>query len=164
MKYLVPFLLFFCLSANAQESKQFIVDGQVKKTLTISLDAIQQHKMISLDSLTIYNHLMQRKSSVKNIKAALLKDVLAGVEITAGHPKELSEYYLVCTATDNYKVVLSWNEVFNSKNDSVLILSSFDVDPTKKENGNIAMIVTTDQATGRRFVKGLSKISILRLN
>ncbi|WP_316838479.1 molybdopterin-binding protein [Pedobacter gandavensis] len=164
MKYLVPFLLFFCLSARAQESKEFIVEGQVKKTLSIDLDALRQHKAISIDSLTIYNHLMQRKSSLKNIKGVLLKDVLEGVEITADHPKTLSEYYLVCTATDNYKVVLSWNEVFNSKNEGILILSSFDVDPTKNEKGNIAMIVTTDQATGRRFVKGLSKISILRVN
>lgn len=156
--------MIFCGSAQAQESRQFVVDGQVKKTLTVNLKSIQQYQTVSIDSLTIYNHLMQRKSSLKNIKGVLLKEILAGLEITTEHPKELSEYYLVCTATDNYKVVLSWNEVFNSKNNGILILSSFDTDPSKKEKGNIAMIVTTDEATGRRFVKGLHKISILRVN
>ncbi|WGQ09870.1 molybdopterin-binding protein [Pedobacter gandavensis] len=164
MKYLIPILLFFCSSTAAQESKQFIVDGEVKNTRTINMETLSHYKTFNLDSLIIYNHLMQRKSSLKNMKGVLLKDVLAEVEITAEHPKVLSEYYLVCTATDDYKVILSWNEVFNSKKDGILILTSFDTDPAKKENGNIAMIVTTDQATGRRFVKGLNKISILKVN
>lgn len=164
MKYLFPFLLFFCLNASAQESKEFVVGGQVEKTLTINLNSLQAYQTVSMDSLAIYNHLMQRKSSIKNIKGVLLKDVLADLEIIADNPKLLSEYYLVCTATDNYNVVLSWNEVFNSKSDNILILTSFDTDPVKAEKGHIAMIVPGDKATGRRFVKGLNKISILRVN
>ncbi|MNL87271.1 hypothetical protein D3C87_2163500 [compost metagenome] len=60
--------------------------------------------------------------------------------------------------------MFSWNEVFNSKSDNILILSNFEADPAKAEQGNIALIVPGDKATGRRFVKGLSKISILRVN
>ncbi|WP_316822913.1 molybdopterin-binding protein [Pedobacter gandavensis] len=164
MKYLIPILLFLCSAASAQESKQFVIDGAIKKTRTVNMENLLQYKTVNIDSLVIYNHLMQKRSSLKNIKGVLLKDILAEVEITADHPKLLSEYYLVCTASDDYKVVLSWNEVFNSKNEGILILSSFDTSSTKKEKGNIAMIVTTDQATGRRFVKGLSKISILKVN
>ncbi|RDC57962.1 molybdopterin-binding protein [Pedobacter chinensis] len=165
MKYLIPILLLFSFAATAQESKEFVVDGKVKNKLTIDLASLKQYKSISIDSMTIFNHLLQRKSSIKNIKGVSLKEVLSKVDIDEESPKKLSEYYLVCTATDNYKVVFSWNEVFNAKSENnILILTSFDTDPAKAEKGNIAMITTSDAATGRRFVKGLSKISILQVN
>ncbi len=108
---------------------------------------------------------MARKSTIKNIKGVPLKELLAKIEIIAERPTVLSEYYLVCTATDDYKVVLSWNEVFNSKTaNNFLILTSFDSDPAKAEKGHIALIAPNDVASGRRFVKGLSKITILRVN
>ena len=163
MKYLFSILILFCIKSQAQESKQFTVEGSVKQKLTINLASLSAYKTVNLDSLVIYNHLFQRKSSIKNIKGVALKEVLGKVEINETSPKKLSEYYLVCTATDGYKVVFSWNEVFNSKSENnILILTAFDTDPAKAEKGNIAMIVTTDVATGRRFVKGLNKISILK--
>jgi len=165
MKYLIPILLLFSFAATAQESKQFVIDGKVKNKLTIDLASLKQYKSISIDSVTIFNHLLQRKSSIKNIKGVSLKEILSKVDIDEESPKKLSEYYLVCTATDNYKVIFSWNEVFNAKSENnILILTSFDADPAKAEKGNIAMITTSDAATGRRFVKGLSKISILQVN
>lgn len=165
MKYIIAILLLLNLSVNAQESKQFTVDGKVKQSITVDLNTLKAYKTVSLDSITIYNHLMERKSSIKNVKGVLLKDLLAKLEIDAPSPKVLSEYYLVCTASDNYKVVLSWNEVFNSKTkNNFLILTSFEANPAKAEKGNIAMIAPGDEASGRRFVKGLSKITILRVN
>jgi len=165
MKYLFAALIFYCLKSQTKESKQFTVEGSVKQKLTINLTSLSAYKTLSLDSLVIYNHLMQRKSNIKNIKGVSLKEVLGKVEIDEASPKKLSEYYLVCTATDGYKVVFSWNEVFNSKSENnILILEDFVTDPVKAEKGNIAIIATTDAATGRRFVKGLSKISIHKAN
>ena len=165
MKYTLIALLFLAFTAKAQESKQFIIEGKVKTPLTITLDNLSAYKTVRLDSMTIFNHLLQRKSSIKNIKGVLLKDILAKVEIDAASPKTLSEYYLVFTATDNYKVVYSWNEIFNSPTgNQILVLQDYDADPAKAEKGNIAIITPSDFATGRRFVKGLSKISILQVN
>jgi hypothetical protein len=165
MKYLIPVLLLFGLSAKAQESKQFTVEGKVKKSLKVNLNTLRAYKTIAMDSIVIYNHLMERKSSIKKVNGVPLKELLAKVEIDAESPRVLSEYYLVCTATDGYKVVCSWNEVFNSKtSNNFLILTSFEPNPPKVEKGNIAMIAPGDEASGRRFVKGLSKITILRVN
>lgn len=165
MKYFLTFLFLSALSVKAQESKEFTVEGELKKTMTVNLSSLAGFPSVKVDSITIYNHLMQRKSSIKNITAVPLKELLSGLEITSDSPKSLSEYYLVCTATDGYKVVLSWNEVFNSSSDNnILVLKSFDTEPQKAEKGNIALLVPADKATGRRFVKGLHKISILRVN
>ncbi|TCD26590.1 molybdopterin-binding protein [Pedobacter psychrodurus] len=165
MKYFIIVLLFLSFAANAQESKQFVIGGKVKTPLTITLNNLSAYKSVSLDSMKIFNHLMQRKSSIKNIKGVLLKDILAKVEIDAASPKTLSEYYLVFTASDNYKVVYSWNEIFNSPTgNQLMVLINYDAVPAKAEKGNIAIITPSDFATGRRFVKGLSKISILQVN
>ena len=81
------------------------------------------------------------------------------------HAQESKLFTVDGKVETNYKVVLSWNEVFNSKSDNnILLLTSFDANPAKAEKGNIAMIVSTDNATGRRFVKGLSRITILQAN
>lgn len=158
-------MLFLSIRSQAQESKQFTIEGKIKKNLSIDLPSLKEFKTESIDSMVVLNHLLQRKSSIKNIKGVLLKDVLSKVEIVAESPKKLSEYYIVCIATDNYKVVFSWNEVFNNEiGKHILILTSFDANPAKSEKGNIALISPTDEATGRRFVKGLSKISILQVN
>ncbi len=165
MKFLIPIFLIFSLCAKAQESKQFTVEGKVKKSLNISLADLKGYKTVAIDSMVIYNHLMVRKSSINNVKGVPLKELLSKLEIDAESPTVLSEYYLVCKASDGYKVVCSWNEVFNSKtSNNFLILTSFEPNPAKAEKGNIAMIAPGDVASGRRFVKGLTKITILRVN
>ena len=94
----------------------------------------------------------------------LLKDILDRVEIDAETPKLLSEYYLICIASDNYKVVFSWNEIFNSSTGrSVYIITSQDGKPASALDNRIALVSPKDQMTGRRYVKGLSKILIERV-
>lgn len=164
MKYSILAFLFLSLTATAQENLQFTVAGKVSKPLNVTLESLKAYKIIALDSMVIYNHLQQRKGSIKTIKGVLLKDILSQVEIVSESPKKLSEYYIVCIATDNYKVVYSWNEIFNSETGNhILVLLSFDPNPSKTKKGDIALITTSDYATGRRFVKGLNKISILQI-
>lgn len=87
MKYFVAILLLLSLSSNAQESKSFNVDRKIKQSLTFDLNALKAYKTAPLDSIVIYNHLMQRKSSIKNIRGVPLKELLASVEITDGLSK-----------------------------------------------------------------------------
>lgn len=165
MKYSILVFLFLGLNASAQEHLQFTIAGKVSKPLNVTLESLKAYKTITLDSMVIYNHLQQRKGSIKNIKGVLLKDIISQVEIVSESPKKLSEYYIVCIATDNYKVVYSWNEIFNSETGNhVLVLLSSDTNPLKTEKGDIALITPSDWATGRRFVKGLKKINILQID
>ena len=116
------FVLFFLSTAflasaqkeNIPTTENFTIEGRVKKSMTISLADLASHKSYSIDSIVITNHLHERKSTLKNIKAVLLKDILSKVEIDSENAKVLSEYYFVCIASDNYKAVFSWNEIFNN--------------------------------------------------
>ena len=168
-------LLFFLVlaatvfSASAQKeniptTENFSIEGKVKKGLTVSLADLSSYKSYAVDSIVITNHLGERRSSMKKVKGVLLKDILDKVEIDAENHKVLSEYYFVCIASDNYKVVFSWNEIFNSDaGKSVYIITAQDGKPATALDNRVALVSTKDQMTGRRYVKGLQKIIIERV-
>jgi len=162
-------LAFTVFSASAQKeniptTENFSIEGKVKKSLTVSLADLSSYKSYAIDSIVITNHLGERRSSLKNVKGVLLKDILSKMEIDAETPKVLSEYYFVCIASDNYKVVFSWNEIFNSNTGkSVYILIGHDGKPASASDNRIALISPRDEMTGRRYVKGLQKIIIERV-
>lgn len=164
-KIVTSILVFISLQAAAQKTiattESFTIEGNVKQSRTFSLQDLVGWPTVALDSIVITNHLLERKSTLKNIKGVLLKDVLGKLTIDQADPKLLSEYYIVCIAADNYKVVFSWNEIFNNKTgDRVLIITSLDGKNGTGMNNRIALLSPNDIATGRRYVKGLQKIII----
>jgi len=139
----------------------FVVKGLVKNHLSFSPGQPGQYKTQVLDSLVIYNHLLQKKRVIKNIKGVLLKDIIEKAGIDMNSPKLLSELYITCVAADNYKVVFSWNELFNTDiGNHVLVITALDGKPAKDSDDRIAIVSAADKATGRRFVKGLATVII----
>jgi len=163
------FLMVTVFSSSAQKeniptTENFSIEGKVKKSLTVSLADLTSYKSYSIDSIVITNHLGETRSSLRNVKGVLVKDILNKVEIDAETPKVLSEYYFVCIASDNYKVVFSWNEIFNSATGkSVYILTGHEGKPASALDNRIALVSPKDEMTGRRYVKGLQKIVVERV-
>ena len=170
MKKLLPvILILISFQLPAQKSitatERFVVEGNVKQPQSFSLDDLKGLPLVTIDSLVILNHLLERKSSIKNIKGVLLKDILSKLSIDQSNPKLLSEYYFVCTASDNYKVVFSWNEIFNNETGKhVMVITQQEGKNAAILDNRIALISPTDEATGRRYVKGLQKIIVERVN
>ncbi len=145
-------------------TENFTIEGKIKKAMTVSLSNLSSYKTYAVDSIVITNHLGERKSSMSKVKGVLLKDLLDKVEIDAENHKVLGEYYFVCIASDNYKVVFSWNELFNNDiGKSVYIITSQDGEWAYRLDNRIAMISVKDQMTGRRYIKGLQKIIVERV-
>jgi hypothetical protein len=163
-RLLCIFLLVTSIASSQEKaipSDKFVIEGKVKNSFSFSLDQAGQYKATSIDSIIIYNHLMQRKKVIKNIKGILLKDVIEKAVIDISQPKLLSEMYITCIASDNYKVVFSWNELFNTDiGNHVLVVTGSDGKQAKDNEDRIAILSGSDQATGRRYVKGLVKIII----
>ena len=166
MKYIIWIFIFVVTAAHGQDTKNSItIEGRVKDRKIYSFNDLKQFPGVQLDSLQVYNHLMVLHGVSRNIKGVLLKDVLNGVEFDAETPKLLSEYYIVCMATDNYKVVFSWNEIFNSPaGDKVMIAVEKDGQSATAHKDGIVLVTPTDRATGRRFVKEFNRIIIQRVN
>jgi hypothetical protein len=156
-------LVLFKTSAAQNTSESFTVSGEVLKTETIDISKLPGYTQVHLDSLRIYTHDMQPKGLMKNINGVLLKDILSAIPFNNENPKVLSEYYIECSATDGYKVIFSWNEVFNSETGKhIMIITSRNGINAGQLDDRIALISPTDQATGRRYVKWLNRIIIHR--
>lgn len=169
MKYILIILLIGCgVNAFSQHdikpTDQFTIEGLVKAPFIFQLKDASKYRSIRMDSVVIKNHLKERKGSVKNLRGILLKEILANVAIEQDQPKLLSEYYFVLVASDGYKVVFSWNEIFNTQTgEFVFIVTEKDGKSGEAVPDRIALLSPGDDATGRRFVKGLTKIIVKRV-
>lgn len=149
---------------DSHPTENVLIEGKIKATNGFSLNDLKGYKTIAVDSLVIYNHLMEKKRTLKNIKGVLLKELLAKVEFDVTSPKLLSEFYITCIAADGYKVVFSWNEIFNSDEGNHLMIVTEENGLTGTEmKDRIAILCPTDIATGRRYVQGLEKIIVERV-
>ncbi len=155
-----------CLAQNEIEaSNEFTIEGLVETPLVIHLDSFDNHVTTEIDSLIITNHLGQRKSTLKNLRVIPIRAFLSQVKIKVDNPKYLSEFYFVFIATDGYKVVFSWNELFNNPigKEIFIIIEKNKVKIDKLED-RISIFSRTDVMTGRRYVKSLKKIVVQRVN
>ena len=169
LKFFVAMMFFFsslvCVAQeNISVTNSITIEGQIKKTIVLELSELKKFTTVSLDSVRITNHLMEYRKTIKNIKGVLLKDILGKMEFEVSSPKLMSEFYIVCMASDNYKVVFSWNEIFNNElGKQTLIITSADGMSAENRDDRIALLSPSDHATGRRYVKGLQKIIIQRV-
>lgn len=154
-------------SAQAQKTftptQSFTISGEVKLSVTVGIADLKKWKEVSIGDVVITNHLGEKKSEYKALKGVLLKEVLSSVEFNAESPKFLSEYYFVCKATDNYTVVYSWNELFNTATgDTAFIVTEREGKTAAQMDDAILMVSSKDFKTGRRHVKSLSSIEVRR--
>lgn len=161
MKILSFFIVLFGVTLSAQTTQSIAVTGDIVRPVTIRFDDLKNYKKYTVDSLVIYNHKMDYKSTLRKISGVSLKDILEKAEFKTSSPKLLSEFYIVCIAEDGYKVVFSWNEIFNSANgDQALLIIELNGSPAGTMKENIMLVTPTDRATGRRYVKNVSKINV----
>ncbi len=166
MNKLLGLLILTGCVAHAQQIKPttaFTVSGEVFSPLTVSLLDLKKWKEVVIGDLVITNHLGEMKSEAKGLKGISLKDILQTVEIKSESPKVLSEYYFVFSGSDDYKVVYSWNELFNTVvGESVYLVTEKNGKSITEMDDTILVISTKDYKTGRRHIKGLASIAVMR--
>ncbi|MBS1681173.1 MAG: molybdopterin-binding protein [Bacteroidetes bacterium] len=164
-KYL--FFLFYLIAffgqAQIKTTDYFTISGEVNSPVTISIPDLKKWKEVAIGDLTITNHLGAKRSESKGLKGILLKDILKTVEMKADNPKIMSEFYFIFIASDGYKVVYSWNELFNTTiGDSVYLITEKNGKTISEMDDSILVVSTKDFKTGRRNLKGLITIEIKR--
>ena len=149
---------------RAQDAKGLDIITPDNKTTNLTFAEIEAFPAHSQDSLRIYNHAGAYRSTLKGINGVMLKDILKDIAVGEESPKVLSEYYLVCIATDGYKVVFSWNELFNTAvGDNVLVVTNINEATNGAQHDELALISSEDYATGRRYVKQLKTVKLVRV-
>jgi hypothetical protein len=165
MKKVLLFLLLCAGAACAQEKNQqtlkFTIVGEVEKESVITLDSLKQYTISPIGDIKVTDHTGAFKHQDDQLKGILLKDVLSHTKFKTSSPKLLSRFYFVCTGADGYKVVYSWNELYNTiVGDHVYIIMEKNGIKADKMPESMQMTSATDFKTGRRYLHNLDKIVV----
>ena len=161
--------LFFAITLAINVSAQRIITptdslhiiGQVKSPLHYSITDFDHFPKTNLPDQVIYNQKGEIKDTLTNLQAVSLKSILEKTDFAVEKPKQLNEFYFVFIASDNYKVVFSWNEIFNTPvGDQCYFITSLDGETLSGIQDHILFISTGDKTTGRRVVRGLDRIEV----
>lgn len=163
--YKLMLLVLLSSSAFAQEvmkpTNSFLISGKVNKAVTITMDSLKQYPVKEMGDFKITNHLGEFKHQDEHLKGVLLKDVLSHTVFAVSSPKLLSQLYFVCFGADGYKVVYSWNELYNTPvGGQVFILMEKNGIKAAQMPENIQMTSMMDFKTGRRYLHNLNKILV----
>lgn len=147
-----------------EPTKQFTITGVVEQPATITIADIKKHTAVLLGEVVVKNHKGEEKKVAKNVKGVLLTDVLENIKIKVDKPKQYSELVVLLTASDGYKNVYSWNELFNTEvGKHVYIITEMDGQTIDNMPNAIIAVCTSDINAGARYFKGLQKIEIKRV-
>ena len=150
--------LLFALAAGSATA-QHRPDGPV--TTSISVEGAVEHKLlISVDELAK----MPATAKTGAYRGVRLRDILEMAAIQAPDRHDVKKIVIIATASDGYKVVFSWSELFNSAlGDNVLVLFEKDGAPLGNEEGRISLISASDLRTGPRHVKWLRSLEVRKI-
>lgn len=158
---IIPLLQFAQSTEKATDN--FTVIGLVKNDLKISVDDILQYKSIKIDDVQLINHAGENRKKLVKLEGVLIKDILKNMDLKEENPKLFSEFYFTFVANDGYKIVYSWNEIFNTSTGYHLyLITSKNGKDLKNMEDRILILTPSDFKTGRRHIKGLQKIIVNR--
>lgn len=82
--------------------------------------------------------------------------MLGQISFNVSKPKELHKYYFVLEATDNYRAVLSYNEIFNT--DNLYIITESNGVSIQQSHDRIEIIALSKPGVGHIYMKGLMRL------
>jgi cytochrome c551/c552 len=140
------------------------VTGNVETALDLSVDDLRRLpadviKVISLPSQSPAN-----PGKLETFKGVLLRSLLERAKLHAPGRNDLKKTIVVATASDDYAVVFTWSELFNTDiGDGVLVYFEKDGRPLTEAEGRIAMLSAKDIHRGARHVRWLKSIEVRKV-
>ena len=146
---------------DVQPTSSFIITGLVKHSLTIDMATISKYPEVAIGDMQVKNQRGEDKPVEKGMRGVLFKTILDSAGFDVSRPKELNGLYLLLIASDGYKNVYSWNELFNDTlGDHVFIVTEKEGRRMEQVDGGVLVICTADINTGRRHLKGLKEVKV----
>jgi hypothetical protein len=144
-------------------TQSFTIEGAVQNPVTIDVAQLLAQPQVKLKPVQIVNHLGVQKSLLKDLRGVRLQPLLTQATLNEENSKYWSEFYYIFEASDGYQVVFSWNELFNTATgEQVYLIVQRDGQTLPALDGQLAVLVPSDKITGRRYLKGLAKVKVMR--
>lgn len=151
------------------DGSQFVTEnltvyGAVEHKLKLSVDDLRKFPPQLIGEMPVVCQSGADLGKLENLKGVLLRDILEKAVVVTHSHNDVKKMAIIATASDDYKVVFSWSEVFNSPlGDGVLVFFEKNGKPLGGDEGRIAMVSAKDIRTGPRHVKWLKAIEIRKI-
>jgi len=155
--------------AKAENTADYVtqtltVSGAVEQTLTLHVSDLKKFPIKTVGKLPLICQSGENKGTLSQIKGVLLRDILEKAVVDAPDHNDVKKMAVIASASDGYKVVFSWSEIFNSPNgDGILVFFEKNGGPLGDDEGRIAMVSTKDIKTGPRHVKWLNNVEVRKI-
>lgn len=141
---------------------QVAIGGAVTQPLTLDAAALRQFPADQIVDLRLPGRDAGAPPSV--LRGVRLRAVLERAQVKTADHNTVKKLAVIASASDGYKVVFSWSELFNSElGDSVLVLFERDGKPLAPAEGPLALISGKDIRTGPRHVKWLQTVEVRQI-
>ena len=145
-------------------SETLTISGLVENKLTLTVADLRRLPTGHVGELPVICQSGANRGKLENLKGVLLRDILEKAVVVSKSHNDVKKMAIISTATDDYKVVFSWSEIFNSPlGDGVMVFFEKDGLPLGDEEGRIAMVSVKDIRTGPRHVKWLKGIEVRKI-
>jgi len=151
---------------NAEQSdlrcNKLLVTGRVTTPLELGMEQLRAMDTEEIADLMIICGDGDPKGSIRNCRGVLLENIIRVADVIKEEHNDTKKMFIVVSAHDGYKVVFSWQEIFNTAvGGGVMILLERDGKFLDGEQGQLELISAEDYFAGSRYVKGLKNIEVV---
>jgi DMSO/TMAO reductase YedYZ molybdopterin-dependent catalytic subunit len=141
---------------------QLAIGGAVQQPLSLSADELRQSDPAQIVELRLPGREAGAPASV--LRGVRLRALLERAKLKTADHNTVKKLAIVAAASDGYKVVFSWNELFNAElGDVVMVVFERDGKPLAASEGPLALISGKDIRTGPRHVKWLQSVEVRQI-
>jgi hypothetical protein len=142
-------------------TKNLKVEGNVIEKMVFDLEKIMQLPQFHSNKQSVVCMSGDIKSHPMTYTGVLLKDILDVAKIKIDDKRDMNEMYVIIQASDGYKALFSYHEIYNTPNGEKIVLYYKKEDQLLgSEEGDFALISLNDTKNGPRHVKWVDKIIV----
>ena len=138
-------------AAESTTAARLVVNGNVAHELSLSVEDLKQLPMLRLDDVRLVREAGSASAAAevtRRYAGCLVRDVLDRAQPVEKHRLDLRKS--IVTATDGYRPVFSWAELYLSPiGDGVLVVYERDGRPLPDDEGPLALVSLEDTRQGR---------------
>ena len=138
------------------------VTGRVGNPLMLGMADIRDMETEEFQDLFIVCGSGTPKDCIKRCRGVLMEKIIQKADVIQEEHNDTKKMIIIATADDGYKVVFSWQEIFNTATGGgVAVLTERDGKPLGETRDRIDLISAQDYYAGSRYVRDLRHIEVL---
>ncbi len=136
------------------------ITGRVKEELVLSIEELCGMETEEAKDIAVNCGEGTPVGRIESCRGVLLENVIGKAAVLKEDHNDTKKMFIVASASDGYKAVFSWQEIFNTPiGGGVMVL--IERDGKSFCAGGLALISLQDYFSGPRYVRSLETIEVL---